>query len=138
MQSEDDVSVIRFSKPWQITIRYRITRPVDNLTCGIRVSDSRNRFVLNTAECFTEALQLARAPGDYEASCHIPQGLLLPGEYSLDIGLDAVGGLCLQGLNDVARWRIINDDPILGRFQDDRLVGVIGGTITPWTVKAIG
>jgi lipopolysaccharide transport system ATP-binding protein len=137
LTSGSDVCALRFSAPWCIKIRYRVTRPLNSVTSGLRIADAQDRFVFNTAECFTESLSLERSPGDYEAICHIPQGLILPGEYSLDIGLDVVGGLCLQGLRGVARWRIINDDPILGRFQDGRLVGVIGSRIAPWTTRAL-
>jgi lipopolysaccharide transport system ATP-binding protein len=137
LSAKGELTGVLFSKPWSVKLRYRVTNPVSNIFAGIRISDARERFVLNTGECFTKELRLERQPGDYEATCHIPQGLILPGEYSLDIGLDIVNGPCIQGLQDVARWRIINDDEVLGRLEDGRLVGAIGATITPWTVSRI-
>ncbi len=137
VSADGEITGVLYSKPWSIKIRYRVTRPVSNVTCGLRISDAREHFVLNTAECFTKSLSLERKPGDYEAVCHVPQGLILPGEYSLDIGLDILCGPCIQGIQSVARWRIINDDPVLGQLEDGRLVGSIGATITPWTVSRI-
>jgi ABC-type polysaccharide/polyol phosphate transport system ATPase subunit len=135
--SDVGIQAILFSKPWCIKVRYRVIRKIDNLTCGVRISDGQEHFVLNTGECFTEHLDLARSPGTYEATCHVPAGLILPGDYTLDVGLDIVGGACVQGIRGVARWTIMNDDLILGQFQDGRLVGVIGSKMTPWQTKRL-
>ena len=137
LSAQGDLTGILYSKPWSIKLRYRVLRPASSVFSGIRISDAREHFVLNTGECFTESLSLQREPGDYEVTCHIPQGLILPGEYSLDIGLDIVNGPCIHPVGNVARWRIINDDKVLGRLEDGKLVGSIGATITPWTVSRL-
>lgn len=80
-------AVVRFDRPFQLEIKYRVIKPVRDLSILCRLTDSQGNIVWTVWDTDTTDWKgQIREPGTYLSICKIPAGLLRPGRYLLSVG----------------------------------------------------
>ena len=89
--SREVASVVEFSDPFVIAIRYKVSVATKGVRVGIVVKDSYGTEVFGSSD-YTERTGIVREPGVYAVECVVPGHTLNSGRFSVTLGADICPG----------------------------------------------
>jgi hypothetical protein len=133
-QSGQHATAVRFEEPFRVDVEYKIRHRVENAAVLVSFVDLAGNLIFESWDTDASSEGTAsRQPGNYQASCLVPQSLLKPGRYWLNIAAHVPNRKILDRRDHVIAFDVL---PPADAAITDRL-GLLS-PVLPWETHTVG
>jgi lipopolysaccharide transport system ATP-binding protein len=123
MEPSSDVDI---RHPFYVNLDYEVTKPISNIEISVRISTADGSAVLTTnqSDCSPDVVR-HRSVGNYSASIEIPGMFLMPGAYTLSVGVHEPMVQMLESHENVISVNVLETGTKFAKYSQYQAIGII-------------